>query len=81
LKTVDVSGRDITCLDKVDEALNISGERNSESSFEDIRDNIKLIDDERSELYAETLPLLVQLRKDAVALSKGENVDETKYLQ
>ncbi|KAL7490519.1 hypothetical protein ACHAWT_000091 [Skeletonema menzelii] len=79
LKTVDVSGRDIRCLDKIDEALNISGERSGETSYKDIRDNIKSIDDKRSELYAETLPFLAQLRKDAVALSKGENVDETKY--
>ena len=81
LKTVDVSGRDIRCLDTIDEAINISGERSCKSSFGNIRDKIKSIDDKRSELYAETLPFLVQLRKDAIALSKGENVDETKYLQ
>lgn len=81
LTTVDVSGRDISCLDTIDETLNMSGERRYESSYEDIRDNIKSIDDKRSELYAETLPFLVQLRKDAVALSKGKHVDESKYLQ
>ncbi len=68
------------CLDKIDETLNIS-ERSGESSFEDIRDNIKSIDDKRSEYYAQTLPFLVQLRKDAVTLSKGKDLDESKYLQ
>ena len=79
LKTVDVSGRDISCLDTIDDTLNISKKKSE--AYEDIRDNIKSIDDKRSELYAETLPFLVQLRKDAVTLSKGENVDESKYLQ
>ena len=79
-KTVDVSGRYMSCLDKIDETLNIS-ERSGESSFEDIRDDIKSIDDKRSELYAQTLPFLVQLRKDAVTLSKGKDLDESKYLR
>jgi len=47
-KTVDVSGRDITHLDSVDEALGLVGKRNDKTlSFEEIRDKVKAFDRKR----------------------------------
>jgi len=49
-KTVDVSGRDMTHLDGVDEALGLVGKRNNTTfTFEDIRDKVKVIDQKREE--------------------------------
>ena len=49
-KTVDVSGRDITHLDGVDEALGLVGQRNNKTlSFVEIRDKVKVLDQKRDE--------------------------------
>ena len=54
-KTVDVSGRDMTTLDGVDEALGLVGKRNDKSlSFVEIRDKVKAFDKERDEKWAAT---------------------------
>jgi len=49
-KTVDVSGRDMTHLDGVDEALGLVGKRNNTTfTFEEIRGKVKVIDQKREE--------------------------------
>jgi len=47
-KTVDVSGRDMITLDRVDEALCLVGKRNDTTlTFEEIRDKVKTFDEKR----------------------------------
>mmetsp|Transcript_58898 Transcript_58898/g.63582 ORF Transcript_58898/g.63582 Transcript_58898/m.63582 type:complete len:199 (-) Transcript_58898:249-845(-) len=47
-KTVDVSGRDMMTLDRVDEALCLVGKRNDTTlTFEEIRDKVKTFDEKR----------------------------------
>merc|ERR1740117_2273135 len=50
-KTVDVSGRDMTQLDGVDEALSLVGKRNNNKTltFEEIRDKVKTFERKRDE--------------------------------
>jgi len=54
-KTVDVSGRDMTHLDGVDEALGLVGKRNNKTlTFEEIRDKVKTFEQKRDEEFAST---------------------------
>ncbi|OEU08599.1 hypothetical protein FRACYDRAFT_249491 [Fragilariopsis cylindrus CCMP1102] len=49
-KTVDVSGRDMSHLDGVDDALGLVGKRNDQTlTFEEIRDKVKVVDQKRDE--------------------------------
>jgi hypothetical protein len=54
---VDVSGRDMSCLDGVDNALGLVGKRNdaySTLTFEEIRDKVKTVDQKRDVEFAST---------------------------
>jgi hypothetical protein len=54
-KTVDVSGRDMSHLDGVDDALGLVGKRNDKTlTFEEIRDKVKVVDQKRDEEMAST---------------------------
>jgi len=62
-KKVDVSGRDITHLDSVDEALGLVGKRKDKNlSFEDIRDKVKVVDQKRD--------------KDMIVSGAGEEISK-----
>eukprot|EP00751_Fragilariopsis_kerguelensis_P016970 CAMPEP_0170844864 /NCGR_PEP_ID=MMETSP0734-20130129/7183_1 /TAXON_ID=186038 /ORGANISM="Fragilariopsis kerguelensis, Strain L26-C5" /LENGTH=351 /DNA_ID=CAMNT_0011213457 /DNA_START=43 /DNA_END=1101 /DNA_ORIENTATION=+ len=53
--TVDVSGRDMTTLDGVDDALGLVGKRNIQDlTFEEIRDKVKVFDRKRDEEWEST---------------------------
>mmetsp|Transcript_26505 Transcript_26505/g.30282 ORF Transcript_26505/g.30282 Transcript_26505/m.30282 type:complete len:364 (-) Transcript_26505:12-1103(-) len=74
-KTVDVSGRDMTTLDGVDEALGLVGKRNNTTlTFDEIRDKVKAFDQKRDEEFASTgaLEILLKILKEV----KGESVDD-----
>jgi hypothetical protein len=54
---VDVSGRDMSCLDGIDNALGLVGRRNDAPStltFEEIRDKVKLVDQNRDKEFSST---------------------------
>jgi len=74
-KTVDVSGRDMTHLDGVDEALGLVGKRNNTTlTFEEIRDKVKTFEQKRDEEFASTgaQEILNKIIQDVT----GESVDE-----
>ena len=54
---VDVSGRDMSCLDGIDKALGLVGKRNDAHStltFEEIRDKVKVVDQKRDKEFSST---------------------------
>ena len=54
---VDVSGRDMSCLDGIDNALGLVGKRNDAHStltFEEIRDKVKVVDQKRDKEFSST---------------------------
>merc|ERR1740130_2036829 len=54
-KTVDVSGRDMSHLDGVDDALGLVGKKNDKTiTFEEIRDKVKVVDQKRDKDFAAT---------------------------
>eukprot|EP00751_Fragilariopsis_kerguelensis_P028810 CAMPEP_0170922826 /NCGR_PEP_ID=MMETSP0735-20130129/10677_1 /TAXON_ID=186038 /ORGANISM="Fragilariopsis kerguelensis, Strain L26-C5" /LENGTH=308 /DNA_ID=CAMNT_0011322305 /DNA_START=8 /DNA_END=930 /DNA_ORIENTATION=+ len=74
-KTVDVSGRDMTTLDAVDEALGLVGNRNNTTlTFEEIRDKVKVFDQKRDEECASTgaHEILSKIIKEAT----GDSIDD-----
>jgi len=76
-KTVDVSGRDMTHLDGVDEALGLVGKRNNKTltKFEEIRDKVKTFEQTRDKNMAATGALEVcgKIMKEAFG---GDDVDD-----
>jgi hypothetical protein len=78
-KTVDVSGRDMSHLDGVDDALGLVGKRNDTTLiFEEIRDKVKLVDQKRNEVMASTgaLEILYTMWGEAKAIAEGDNNEE-----
>jgi hypothetical protein len=74
-KTVDVSGRDMSHLDGVDDALGLVGKRNDKTlTFEEIRDKVKVIDQKRDEDFAATGSLVI-LGEMLAELTNGNDND------
>jgi len=77
-KTVDISGRDMTHLDGVDEALGLVGKRNNTTlTFEEIRDKVKTFEQQRDEEFASTgaQAIMYKIIKD---ITDGSVDDEDK---
>ena len=73
--TVDVSGRDLTHLHGVDEALLLKRSTDDEIlSFEEIKDKVKLIDQARDEEFGSngSLEIMIQISKEL----NGEGTDD-----
>ena len=74
-KTVDISGRDMSHLDGVDDALGLVGKRNDKTlTFEEIRDKVKVIDQKRDEDFAATGSLEI-ICKMLAELTNGDDND------
>ena len=74
-KTVDVSGRDMTHLDGVDEALGLVGKRNNKTlTFKEIREKVKTFEQKRDEEFASTgaQEIMYKIIKEV----SGESVDD-----
>lgn len=77
LKTVDVSGRDMSHLDGVDKVLDLVGKRKNKSwTFEEICDKVKLLDAKRDETLGANLPVVIKMMADAKNLADGNNIDD-----
>ena len=72
-KVVDVSGRDMSHLDGLDEALGLVGKRlHGDLTFEEIRDKIKPIDAKRDKEYAANVDLSAVVAERSSSLKQIE---------
>ena len=78
-KTVDVSGRDMSHLDGVDDALGLVGKRNDKTlTFEEIRDKVKVVDQKRDQDHAATgaQEINVNFFAEARSMLEDDNDDD-----
>jgi hypothetical protein len=73
-KTVDVSGRDMSHLDGIDDALGLVGKRSDKTlTFEEIRDKVKVVDQKRDKDFAATGALEIVSKLFAELTNDNDN--------